>query len=120
MSQFGFEYADTAQASVEAARVLRREQLRDPRTRPLLVLVTDGRATAGPDAVARSLQAADHLAALGTTSVVVDSESGPMRLGLAAQLARRLGAEHLSVQEITADALTTTVERHTRPVAVGH
>ena len=109
-----------AEGLLEAARVLRREQLRDPRTRPLLVLVTDGRATAGPDAVARSLQAADHLAALGTTSVVVDSESGPMRLGLAAQLARRLGAEHLSVQEITADALTTTVERHTRPVAVGH
>ena len=38
------------------------ERIRDPRRRPLLVVVTDGRATAGPDAAApRSRQAADHL-----------------------------------------------------------
>ncbi|XKK37228.1 VWA domain-containing protein [Nocardiopsis sp. ARC36] len=36
-----------AEGLLEAARVLRRERLRDPRQRPLLVLVTDGRATGG-------------------------------------------------------------------------
>ena len=45
-----------------AAETLRREAIRDPRRRPLLVLVTDGRATSGPDAVARSRQAAERLA----------------------------------------------------------
>ncbi|MGW5163253.1 magnesium chelatase, partial [Nonomuraea wenchangensis] len=62
------------------------ERLRDPARRPLLVLVTDGRATAGGDV--------DRAAALlkGTASVVVDCESGPVRLGLAVRLASRLRA----------------------------
>ncbi|BBH16210.1 magnesium chelatase [Nocardioides baekrokdamisoli] len=91
---------------LEAARVIQRERLRDPRTRPLLVIVTDGRATDGADGVARSQQAADHLATLGITTVVVDSESGPLRFGLARQLAVRLGAEHLPVGEVSSTALT--------------
>ncbi|MEU6731188.1 VWA domain-containing protein [Nonomuraea wenchangensis] len=69
-----------------AAEVLRVERLRDPARRPLLVLVTDGRATAGGDVY--------RAAALlkGTASVVVDCESGPVRLGLAVRLASRLRA----------------------------
>ena len=94
-----------AEGLLEAARVLRREHLRDPRQRPLLVLVTDGRATGGRGAVGRSLAAADHVAGLGVTTVVVDGESGPLRLGLAADLAHRLGADHIPVSEVSADAL---------------
>ena len=37
-----------------AGETLRLERIRDPRRRPLLVLVTDGRATHGPNAVVRS------------------------------------------------------------------
>lgn len=103
-----------AEGLLEAARVLARERLRDPRLRPLLVVVTDGRATGGPDALAHSRQAADHLAALGVTTVVVDGESGPLRLGLAAALAVRLRAEHLPVTDVDAAALTGSVRRHTR------
>lgn len=98
---------------LEAATVLRRERLRDPRLRPLLVVVTDGRATDGPDAVARSLQAAEHLAGLRVTTIVIDSESGPLRLGLAARLADVLGAEHLPVAEVSAESLAGTVRTHT-------
>ncbi|MCH1865537.1 VWA domain-containing protein [Nocardioides sp. CFH 31398] len=90
-------------------RVLARERVRDPRRRPLLVLVTDGRATAGADAVARSRQVADHLAAAGVASLVVDCEAGPMRLGLASTLAEHLGAEHVPVAEVSAQALTSVV-----------
>ncbi len=99
-----------AEGLLEAARVLRRERLRDPRLRPLLVVVTDGRATGGPGAVGRSRQAAAYLAGLGVTTVVVDGESGPLRLGLAVELAELLGAQHLPVSEVTAEALTTTVK----------
>ncbi|MDH2416033.1 VWA domain-containing protein [Nocardioides sp. CER19] len=98
-----------AEGLLEAATVLTRERLRDPRLRPLLVVVTDGRATGGKDAVARSLLAADHVAGLGITTVVVDSESGPLRLRLALRLAERLGAEHLPVADVSAEALTSTV-----------
>jgi magnesium chelatase subunit D len=105
-----------AEGLLEAARVLLRERLRDPRLRPLLVVVTDGRATGGKDAVARSQQAAEYVASLGVTTVVVDGENGPMRLGLAMRLAELLGAEHLPVADVSAEALSATVHIHTRPL----
>lgn len=98
-----------AEGLLEAARVLRRERVRDPRRRPLLVVVTDGRATAGPDAVARSRQVAAHLAEEGIASVVVDCESGALRLGLAHALAETMRAEHVPLAEVTADRLTALV-----------
>lgn len=103
-----------AEGLLQAGRVLERERLRDPNLRPLLVVVTDGRATGGSDPVARSLQAADVVASLGVTTVVIDSESGPLRLGLAYALAGRLRAEHLPVAEVNAQALADPVRRHTR------
>ena len=105
-----------AEGLLEAARVLQREHLRDPDLRPLLVVVTDGRAnskTHGKDAVRRSQQAAAYVAGLGVTTVVIDSESGPMRLGLARQLAEHLGAEHVPVAEVSAEALTSAVHGYT-------
>ncbi|MEO5663833.1 MAG: VWA domain-containing protein [Nocardioides sp.] len=96
---------------LEAATVLQRERLRDPRLRPLLVVVTDGRATDGADAVARSIKAAEYVAGLRVTTVVIDGEGGPLRLGLAVRLAEVLGAEHLPVAEVTAEALTGSVRR---------
>ncbi|WP_328529418.1 VWA domain-containing protein [Nocardioides sp. NBC_00368] len=110
-----------AEGLLEAARVLQREHLRDPDLRPLLVVVTDGRAnssrkaaqTHGKDAVRRSQQAAAYVAGLGVTTVVIDSESGPMRLGLARRLAEHLGAEHVPVAEVSAEALTSAVHGFT-------
>nr|WP_218851730.1 VWA domain-containing protein [Nocardioides panaciterrulae] len=103
-----------AEGLLEAARVLTRERMRDPRLRPLLVLVTDGRATGGKDAVARSQQAAEYVAGLGVTTVVIDGESGPLRLGLALRLAELLRAEHLPVAEVSAEALAGTVRSRTQ------
>ncbi|GAB3965528.1 putative cobaltochelatase [Actinoallomurus acanthiterrae] len=90
---------------LRAADVLRAERLRDPARRPLLVLVTDGRATHGSPADA--LRAAELLR--GVTAVVVDCESGPVRLGLAGGIAARLGAEVVKLEELAADALTGVV-----------
>jgi magnesium chelatase subunit D len=100
-----------AEGLAAAARTLDRERIKDPRRRPLLVVVTDGRATHGRDAVARSGRVADHLAAAGVASVVIDCETGRMRMGLARRLALRLGAEHVPVGEVSADAITAHVQR---------
>ena len=43
--------------------------------------------------------------------VVVDCETGRMRMGLAVRLAERLGAEHVPVGEVSADALTSHVRK---------
>ena len=94
---------------LRAAEVLRVERMRDPRRRPLVVLLTDGRATAGGDAVGDALRAADHLARSGAASIVVDCESGPVRLGLAPRLAVALGGECLRLDELAADAISGLV-----------
>jgi magnesium chelatase subunit D len=96
-----------------ARRVLAAERLRDPRRRPLLVLMTDGRATvaARPDGnpVADALRAAELLAADGVATVVVDCESGPVRLGLAGHLGTAAGAALVSVEELSADRVAGVV-----------
>jgi magnesium chelatase subunit D len=78
--------------------------------RPLLVLVTDGRATSGDDAWARALVAAERVARRDLPSVVVDVESaGGGALGLAAELARAMGATHLPLPTLTAGRLESTL-----------
>jgi magnesium chelatase subunit D len=97
---------------LRAHEVLRTERLRDPDRRPLLVVVTDGRATSrsgGPDPVSAAHQAAGLLAAAQVTSVVVDCESGTIRLGLAAGLARALDGALLRLDELAAGPLADSV-----------
>ena len=94
---------------LRAHEVLRTERIRDPRRRPLLVLVTDGRATGGPDPVGHAHRAAGLLAGAGVHSVVVDCESGPVRLGLAASVAQALDAVLLRLEHLAAGPLADSV-----------
>jgi magnesium chelatase subunit D len=98
-----------AEGLLQSIQTLRIEHIRDPRRRPLLVVVTDGRATSGPEAVERAHAVASHLADSGVASLVVDCESGGMRLGLARRLAEILDAEHVPVTDVSAEALTSLV-----------
>jgi magnesium chelatase subunit D len=95
---------------LKAHEVLRVERLRDPSRRPLLVVVTDGRATGGPDPVALASRAARLHEAQGIASVVVDCESGPVRLGLAGSLARDLGGGAVTLEELRADSIAGLVK----------
>ena len=96
---------------LRAHEVLRVERVRDPQRRPLLVVVTDGRATGqrGGSHLADAHTAAGLFPAAGTASVVVDCESGPVRLGLAGVLGAHLGAQTLRLEELAADSLAATV-----------
>jgi len=91
----------------KAAEVLKREGMRDRDRRPLLVLLTDGRATAGSDPKA----VAARLRSTGTTSFVVDTEEGYVRLGMAGELAGAMGARCLRLEELRADTLVDLIER---------
>ena len=75
------------------------------------MLVTDGRATHGPDAVGRSRLVADQLRRTGVASLVIDCESGRMSLGLAHTLSLHLGAQHVTVDEVGADQLVHAVRQ---------
>ncbi|KND44872.1 putative cobaltochelatase [Streptomyces stelliscabiei] len=94
---------------LKAHDVLRVERLRDPARRPLVVVVTDGRATGGPEPVALAERAARLFAAEGTASVVVDCESGHVRLGLAGRLAGELGGTAVTLDELRADSIAGLV-----------
>ena len=83
----------------------------DPRRRPLLVVVTDGRATSGPDPVRRARLAADQLRRSGVGSVVIDCETGRFRLGLAEVLSVHLGGEHVEVANVAAGTILDVVRR---------
>lgn len=94
---------------LKAHDVLRVERLRDPSRRALLVVVTDGRATGGPEPVALAGRAARLFGAESVASVVVDCESGPVRLGLAGRLAEELGGAAVTLEELRADAIAGLV-----------
>ncbi|MFF4823830.1 putative cobaltochelatase [Streptomyces sp. NPDC001312] len=111
---------------LKAHEVLRVERLRDPARRALVVVVTDGRATdkgaarsasgrgggratGGTEPVALAGRAARLFTAEGVASVVVDCESGPVRLGLAGQLAGELGGTAVALDELRADSIAGLV-----------
>ncbi len=97
---------------LRAHETLRVERVRDPRRRPLLVVVTDGRATGerGTDHLGQAHRAAGLLHAAGTASVVVDCESGYVQLGLAQVLGAHLGAQTMRLEDLAAESLVQTVK----------
>jgi magnesium chelatase subunit D len=77
-------------AGLQAAeRVIRREAIRDPRRRAIAVVLTDGRVADSEGAVRRSAAALGRAAA---SVHVVDTEEGPVRVGLSGALAAAAGA----------------------------
>ena len=93
-----------AQGLLAARDVVVREKARDRARRSLVVVLTDGRATGGPDPLGRARTAAARLVAEGAAAVVVDCETSYVRLGLAEQLAGYLGAPAVRLAQLRADA----------------
>jgi magnesium chelatase subunit D len=98
-----------AEGLLAARELVIREKVRDRARRPLLVVLTDGRANAGRDPLGRSRSAAALLVAEGAAAVVVDCESSYVRLGLAQQLAAQLGAPPVRLEQLRADYLARAV-----------
>ncbi|MGZ8799434.1 MAG: magnesium chelatase subunit D family protein [Aeromicrobium sp.] len=100
-----------AEGLLMATRTLSLERIRDPRRRPLLVVITDGRATHGKGALERSQQVARRLGQSGVASLVIDCETGKFTMGLARELSSQLLGEYVPLGDVAAAALTTAV-RH--------
>ena len=74
-----------------AERLIRRERSRESLRRSIAVLLTDGRVTERTEQV---LQAAAALGRVADAVEVVDTEEGPVRVGLSAAIARAAGGRH--------------------------
>jgi magnesium chelatase subunit D len=92
-----------------AREVLAVEAVRDPRRRPLVVILTDGRATVGePNPASAALREATELGRLAP-AVVVDAEPPVASIGMTRELARALGAPRLRLEQLAAAPLARAV-----------
>ena len=80
---------------------------------PVVVVLTDGRATGAPGALDDALDAAGAVRAAGVRALVLDCETGTARLGLAQRLAEAMGAECVPVDRLEPEALTAIIRRTT-------
>ncbi len=72
-----------------ASALLRRERLRNPQQQQKLVVMTDGRSRESIAGIA-----------FGCEAVVVDTETGPVRIGRCRGLAEALGAEYVAIDAL--------------------
>lgn len=100
-----------AEGLLAARDVVLRERVKDPSRRPLVVVLTDGRATGGPDPLGRAVLAAHRLLRERVAAVVVDCETSYVRLGLASELANHLAAPLVSLDQLRADPRSASL-RH--------
>jgi magnesium chelatase subunit D len=78
---------------------------------PLLVVITDGRATGDPGALDRARGVAGEIASAAVEAMVIDAEEGPAPLGLARQLATSMRARYLQFDEISAPEVEAAVRK---------
>ena len=75
-----------------------------------VIVVTDGRATSGgTDPMSEAYAAMQRLARTGARIVVLDTETGPVRLGLASKLSDSIGATYLPLDASNGAELERTV-----------
>jgi len=97
-----------------ARRTLQATMIRDSLQQPVLVLVTDGRANVAESGATISpledaIAAAHEMRAIGVTVLVIDTEEGPVRTGLAGQFAEELGGSCVELTELAATPMAGAV-----------
>ena len=104
----------------KALEVIETERIKDRDVLPLLVLLSDGRGNValGADSpLDEAYAAAGIIGEDKIPSVVVDTESGYIRLGMVQPVAEAMGAQYLKLEDLRADSLADAVRQ--RMPAVG-
>ena len=90
----------------------------DPMQDPVLIVITDGRATTplvpGGDATAEAMNEAEHIAKRKLPASVIDTENGFVKLGLAKKLAQKMDASYFRVDKLSEDSLLRVWRRMSR------
>ena len=90
-----------AQAFITLDMQIRKE----PDTEPVLVLVTDGRANSvvqeGEDPVESAMKLAKQIHKAKITSIVIDTETDFIKLGVARQVAAEMGANYYKLKQLS-------------------
>jgi magnesium chelatase subunit D len=112
-----------AHALTLAGDAVRRARRSDPARSLLMVLLTDGKANVcqpqtGGDPFRQALEAAEQLAAERVPALVLDTDSGFVRVGRAQELATALAAEYLPLDELSSETLVREVRQRRRTLTV--
>lgn len=98
-----------AQGLIKAEDMLDRLYKQDSLQDPVLILITDGRATnslnKNTDPVRDALSEAERIGHRHMLAAVIDTESSFIKLGLAKELAQKMGASYFHVDKISEDRL---------------
>ena len=94
-----------AEGLSSAFSVLKSMRKKEQEMKPVILLITDGRAnrstTDGGDAVDDVLKMARKIQASGCPSVVIDTENDFIKLGIARTVAREMGAAYYRLKELS-------------------
>ena len=96
----------------KALEILETERIKDRDVLPLLVLLSDGRGNValGQDSpLDEAYTAAGIIGDDKIPSVVVDTESGFIKLGMVQSVAEAMGAQYLKLEDLRADSLAEAV-----------
>jgi len=102
-----------------ALRTFQIAQVRNKQQRAILVLVTDGRANVADlerkrivalNPIEDAIIAAQELRSAGILSLVIDTEEGPARMGLASRLAQELGGTCVALATLEAMPVANAVQ----------
>lgn len=100
-------------AGIAAAyELLRAERIRTPDALQYLILISDGKANVSlrsDDPFADALAAAEQVRLSGVGAMVLDTENSYIRFGFAKQIAERMGAQCISLDEVTGSAVEENV-----------
>jgi magnesium chelatase subunit D len=92
-------------------------KLKDKDARPTLVLVSDGRASAGAGKAPfqEALEAAERLGRRHINAVIIDTENGFLRFGLCEKLGEKLGGVVIGMEELRSQGIVEAVSAFGRP-----
>lgn len=97
--------------------LIKAAMLKDPQTIPFIIVVSDGRANValnGGDPVDDALYMARKIAAEGIKSLVIDTEKGYPRMGLARKIAEAMQADYRELDELEASQIAYSVKNLVR------
>ncbi len=96
-----------AEGLESALMLLRTLQKKDKNSRPILVLITDGRANScdNGDPIASAVTVAEKIGRTGIPSVVIDTENDFISLAVARQVACAMGSNYYRLQELSEAAV---------------
>ncbi|WKY46461.1 magnesium chelatase subunit D family protein [Eubacteriaceae bacterium ES3] len=106
-----------ADGLVKGYELIKNETRKNEDVLPIMVVVSDGRTnvgTPGQDPFKEAVNIGTKIAFEGIQTIVVDTESDFIKLGLAKDLAANMGAQYYRIEELESDLLADAVREMSR------